>query len=143
TTASTPAMAAVIATGNMVEGLFGAWLVRRYAGGEYAFRHTAGILRFVGLAGFGATLVGPTVGVTAVVAGGGAPWPAYASIWLTWWLGDAAGAVIVTPLIVLWARPIDWNAARRRAGECAILLALLGVFGQLVFGWYPPHAVAG
>ena len=37
------------------------------------------------------------------------------AIWFTWWLGDAAGAVIVTPLIVLWWTNRSWGRAGRRA----------------------------
>ena len=57
---------------------------------------------------------------------------------MTWWLGDVAGALIVTPLIVIWAagpRPRDLG---RRWSE-AVLLGI-GIFaaGQLVFGgWLP------
>jgi len=27
----------------------------------------------------------------------------FVSIWLTWWLGDVAGALVITPAVVLWA----------------------------------------
>ena len=39
------------------------------------------------------------------------------SVWLTWWLGDLAGALLVTPVIVLWAaadlRRVSWPQAVR------------------------------
>ena len=28
----------------------------------------------------------------------------FISVWLTWWLGDFAGALVVTPVVVLWAK---------------------------------------
>jgi len=30
-------------------------------------------------------------------------WANFAAIWITWWLGDLAGALVITPVIVLWA----------------------------------------
>jgi diguanylate cyclase (GGDEF)-like protein/PAS domain S-box-containing protein len=59
------------------------------------------------------------------------------SIWLTWWLGDAAGVLIFTPLLLAWGRQlsVSWRPARLAEG---LLLSLVLVFTtQLVFGgWF-------
>src|SRR5262249_30077233 len=54
--------------------------------------------------------------------------------WLTWWLGDAAGAVIVAPVLLLWAleRKIDWSP--RDALERAVFISVLSVVAWVVFG---------
>ncbi len=128
-----------IATGNTLEGLVGAWLVERFAGGDRAFERTRDVFKFAALAGMGSTTVSATFGVTSLCLGGFAPWYAYPSIWLTWWLGDVVGDLVTGPLLILWwARPRQrWKG--RRSVEAALLLAsLLGV-GLLIFGgWLPP-----
>jgi len=140
--ASVPAVAALIATGNTLEGWGGAWLIRRFAGGTEAFLHTGGLLKFVFLAGLGATLISPTIGVTAITLGGGARWSEFAPVWLTWWMGDVCGALLVAPLVILWTRPVDWAFARRRLAEGALMFGILLVVAEAVFGWWRGHAVS-
>ncbi|MGB9466774.1 MAG: diguanylate cyclase, partial [Candidatus Acidiferrum sp.] len=55
-------------------------------------------------------------------------------IWCTWWLGDAVGAVTVTPLLLLWwENPrLRWN--RRQITELAFLFLGLFSTGWIVFG---------
>jgi signal transduction histidine kinase/CheY-like chemotaxis protein len=119
----------------------GAYLVQRFAGGTRAFERAPDFLRFV-LAGLLAGTVSATIGVASLVGTSHAAWSAASPIWLTWWLGDAAGAVIVAPLIVLWAVAPRLGPLRERAAEAALLLVILGVTGWLVFhlpalGAYP------
>ena len=52
-----------IAAGNTLEGLFGVWLVNRFAGGVAAFDRYQNVFRFA-VAVFCATIVSPTIGVT-------------------------------------------------------------------------------
>src|SRR5258706_1927370 len=50
-----------------------------------------------------ATPVSETIGVVTLSISGDAEWANFAPIWTTWWLGDLAGALVVTPVIVEWA----------------------------------------
>ncbi|MGE5179457.1 MAG: MASE1 domain-containing protein [Bacteroidota bacterium] len=124
---------AAIAVGNTLEALAGAWLVRRFAGGVAAFDRPRGILVYAASAAL-ATTVSPLVGVTALAAARAMPWHDYGPIWLTWWLGDVSGALVVAPFLVLWSRRrrISWSA--RRVGEAGALFACLVLVGSLVFG---------
>jgi len=123
-----------IAAGNTLEALVASWLVRRYAGGARAFENAEDTLRFVVLAGLVATAVSATVGVTSLAAGGYAAWAGYAAIWVTWWLGDASGAVIVAPLLLLWiANPKPGWRGRKLVEAALLLVAAVGV-GEVVFG---------
>ncbi len=79
-----------------------------------------------------------TCGVTRLVLGGFARWADYGNIWLTWWLGDVAGALVVAPVVLLWsANPrVPWN--RRQALEAAALGAALVIVSALAFGGFFP-----
>src|SRR5207248_1350596 len=94
-----------IAAGNTLEAVLGAYLVERFARGRDAFASTPDVFRFTALAGFGCTTVSATIGVTTLALAGYAAWHEYPSIWVTWWLGDASGALIFAPLIITWAAP--------------------------------------
>ena len=122
-----------IGAGNSLEAICGAWLINHFAGGTAAFDHYRTVFRFAGVILVG-TFISPTIGVTTLTLGGYAPWQEYAAIWLTWWLGDFSGAIIFTPVLVLWIvnpRRI-FNPERDR--EVAILVILLVVLSGFVFG---------
>ena len=95
----TPALA--IAVGNTLEGLVASYLVRRFAHGAAAFERARDIFRFAILAGLVSPMVSATIGTTTLRLAGYAPWADYGSIWLTWWVGDGAGALLFAPALVL------------------------------------------
>src|SRR3989442_76076 len=63
-----------IASGNTLEGLLGAFLVRWFANGLKVFDRARDIFTFGVLAGLGATAVSATVGGTTLWLGGDAGW---------------------------------------------------------------------
>jgi PAS domain S-box-containing protein len=122
-----------IATGNTLEGVVGAVLVNRFANGRNAFDNTRDTFKFFLLAGLFSTTVSATLGVGSLALGGHVPRDSFGAIWLTWWLGDLAGAIVVTPVLILWATsPRPWIASGR-AREALLLLASLVLVGAVVF----------
>src|SRR5688572_4108865 len=69
TSESVPA-SLMIAIGNTLEGLVGAYLVNRFANGREAFNRGNDIFRFVILAGLLSTTVSATLGTTTLVLNG-------------------------------------------------------------------------
>jgi PAS domain S-box-containing protein len=92
-----------IAAGNTLQALAGAYLVNRFAGGRAALGRGKGLTLFVLYAALVSTAISATAGVTSLCAAGFAPWSGYGHIWLTWWLGHALGALVVAPVLILWA----------------------------------------
>jgi len=134
TTAGSAATSLGIAIGNTLEGLVGVYLVQRFANGRSVFDRSRDVFTFVILAGIVSTAVSATLGVTVLCLGGFASWANYGPIWLTWWLGDAVGALVVTPPLVLWSMNprLRWNP--RQVLEIVILLLALLLVGLAVFG---------
>jgi signal transduction histidine kinase/ActR/RegA family two-component response regulator len=133
TTAGNLATSFGIATGNTLEAVCGAWLINRFAGGTRAFERPQDVFGFAFLAAM-STAVSPTFGVTSLALGGFADWANYAAVWMTWWMGDTTGDFVVAPLIILWAITPRWRWNRREAVEVILLLILLLVLGEMVFG---------
>src|SRR6266498_1931182 len=133
TTAGNVATSFAIATGNTLEALAGAWLVNRFAGGRNFFERPQGVFKFA-LAAAISTIISPAFGVTSLALAGFADWANYGAIWLTWWLGDATGDLVFTPLVLLWsvASKRRWN--KREAAEVGALLLLLVLLSGIVFG---------
>jgi len=130
-----------IASGNTLEALCGAWLVNRFAGGARVFDRPQDVFKFA-LAALIGTTVSPTFGVSSLAAGGFAQWSSYWPVWLTWWLGDASGVLVIAPLLLLWSVPATqrkWN--QKQVLEVSVLLLLLVVLAETVFGgWLPISA---
>src|SRR2546427_914717 len=133
-TAGSVATSIGIAIGNTLEGHLGADLVRRFANGRNVFDRSRDVFKFVLLASLFSTTVSPTIGVTSLTLAGYAHWRDYGSIWFTWWLGDAVGALIVGPILVLWCARggVPWSRARLLEGVG--LLAGVITVSVLVFG---------
>ena len=114
TTAGSIATSLAIGVGNTTEGLLGAYLINRLSDGKATFETPAGVARFA-FVSFLPTAVCATIGVISLALGGLADTATLGSVWLTWWLGDLAGALLVTPVIVLWwAAAADIRSSNRR-----------------------------
>ena len=92
-----------IACGNTLEAVIAGYLVRHWAEGEQVFDTPIGVTKFT-LISLAATLVSATIGVSSLTVAGYAEMSSFISVWPTWWLGDFAGALVVTPVVVLWAK---------------------------------------
>ncbi|HEU5321005.1 MAG TPA: MASE1 domain-containing protein, partial [Methylomirabilota bacterium] len=125
TTVGSMAASLGIATGNTLEAVVGAALVTRFAGGRRAVDRAPDIFKLALLAGLLSTTISATFGVTALVLGGFASPVDYGSVWLTWWLGDAAGDVIVAPAILLLSDRRGLGRLRERPVEAVLLLAAI------------------
>jgi signal transduction histidine kinase len=126
-----------IAAGNTLEALGGAWVVYRFAGGVRVFDRAQGVFKFA-LAAILSTLLSPTIGLTGLALAGFADWNNYTAIWMTWWLGDIAGDLVVAPLILLWSIEPRWRLNREDTLEVGALLLLLVILAETVFGgWFP------
>jgi len=122
-----------IATGNTLEALLAAWGINRFANGARAFERARNTFRFVLIAAVLSTVVSATFGVTSLTLGGFAEWNRYPAIWLTWWLGDAVGDLIVAPfLLILMTEPYPELKPKRVVEAAALLLSMI-LPGYLIF----------
>jgi len=135
-TAGSAASSLGIAAGNTLEALVAVYLVNRFAHGRQVFDRLRDTLKFALFAGVVAPSVSATVGVTTLASLGYADWSRYGPVWITWWLGDMGGAIVVAPLLVLWGvnpRP-GWSG--RQTLEVGLLLLALFAVGAVVFGGF-------
>ncbi len=140
-TAGSVATSLGIAAGNTLEGLVGAYLVMRFANGRSVFDRAQDIFKFAVLAAMVSTTLSATCGVTSLSLAGFAEWSNYKSIWLTWWLGDAAGDLVVAPLVILWSLSPRVRWSRGRVLEAGLLILCLFLVGQAVFGVVLPFNI--
>jgi signal transduction histidine kinase len=123
--------AAAIALGNTLEALVGAWLINRWCNGRETFATTTGVAKFA-LVCVLSTIISATVGIGSLLFSGNAPTP-LAMTWMTWWLGDLAGALVVAPFIVLWAAGNLHSLERAQWGEFGTIVAATIAVGIIAF----------
>ncbi|OYW00304.1 MAG: hypothetical protein B7Z61_13485, partial [Acidobacteria bacterium 37-71-11] len=128
-----------LAASNVAQVLLAVWLLKRFAGFRNPMERVRDVL---GLAVFGSlltTAAGAAVGVGAHVALSSVPVAAAGTFWLTWWLADAIGVLLLTPAILTWA---SWKAVRfsaRRVAEGGALAVTLVVVTLMVFTGHLHH----
>jgi signal transduction histidine kinase len=71
--------------------------------------------------------------VLTLAIAGSVPWPEFGQNWVTWWLGDATGIVIVTPLLLCWNEPRagDGRTERQLFGALLVLFTALASAANL------------
>jgi integral membrane sensor domain MASE1 len=122
-----------IALGNSLECLVTAHLINRWSDGIRTFDTPVGVTRFAAISLASGPLVSATIGVGSLVLAGFAERQNFGSVWLTWWLGDATGALVITPVIVLWlATPLRAGATERIGESAAVFLVTIAV-GLIAF----------
>src|SRR5262245_54718528 len=102
-TASSILTSLAIASGNTLEAVIAVYLVRLWGEGEQVFDTPNGVIKFA-LISLAATLVSATIGVSSLTLAGYAEIGRFTTVWLTWWFGDLAGALVVAPVVVLWTK---------------------------------------
>src|SRR2546425_3411054 len=140
-TTSIPIVAATgIASGNTIEAMLAAYLLRSRAGQHLALDDLRGVRTLVGVAATVGALASAAVGVTTLwlahVVPGAGVWSALS----LWWAGDYLGALVVAPVFLTWlawAGPAGGPIGRRTAVELSLLvggavLATMAIFGGLL-----------
>ncbi len=140
TTAGTLETSAVIAAGNTLEAIVGGFLIGRWSGGANTFTTPAQVAKFALISVGPATVISASIGVTVLCLAGLADWAKFSPIWITWWLGDAAGALVVTPAIVLWAQSQRKSFTRGELLSIAAVLSLTVAVGFIAFSPMLPRS---
>jgi signal transduction histidine kinase len=108
-------------TGNMLEIIVGAVLLRRLIGPKAALDRADEIIgMLVALAT--ATAISAVVGTLSMLAGGVIEPSEAATFCRTWWLGDTAGGLIALPLILTWAGDFRGSCRRMCTWEGGLLI---------------------
>ncbi|MCI0528676.1 MAG: MASE1 domain-containing protein, partial [Nitrospira sp.] len=130
-----------IGVGSTLQALLGASLIQRVIGSRHPIDRPQDVFKFVGIEVF-SCLVASTFGVTSLSFAGFTSWDAYAYTWWTWYLGDFTGVLIVTPLLLTFSQ-LPWvRWGPRRLAEAVLVLMLLLITSETIFGEQSQVAVA-
>jgi len=127
-----PALHAVgMGIGNALGPLAGAALFTK-RGFDPQLRRLRDLIALIAASVVIGTAISATFGVTTLSFAGVHAWSSVATAWLIWWLGDAMGVLLITPLLVT-SRKIILELGRRRLAEFLLLVILATVSSVALF----------
>lgn len=131
----TPVSAIGITIGNTLEAWVGAVLLERSLAFRPSLDRMRDVAALLGAGGLLASAIGATIGVTALWLGDGLAGQNALRLAVTWWRGDFAGIVVLTPILLLirTGSPAWSELASRK--EFWIVSILLLVVCIVAFGW--------
>ena len=123
--------------GNTLEALAGAYLIHRFTGTRNPFEKSTDVLAFIAFGALISTTISATIG-TATFCLSISEWRGFASIWLTWWLGDAVGAIVLVPLAMTYKGSKDAVLKLPpMAGNLALVASIVAVTYIVLLMRYP------
>jgi|WetSurMetagenome_2_1015567.scaffolds.fasta_scaffold00239_21 PAS domain S-box-containing protein len=121
------------AAGNTLEALIGAYLVHRFTGTRNPFGRSSDVFAFIIFGALISTTISATIG-TATFCLSVSEWTNSLSIWLTWWMGDAAGAIIMVPLVMTF-KGFD-AAGWKKLRPMAVKLLIWALIGAVCYSMF-------
>lgn len=121
-----------MALGNTLEALCGFLLLKHIVDFHNAIDRTQDVLGLL-LASIFSTAISATIGTTTLMVINADVVQRLGAIWLTWWIGDLLGALVVAPLLLVWVSASPFRIGKRVYLEEGILLMLLAMVTWYVF----------
>ncbi len=129
-----------LAVGNTIEALLAVFILKRLFNLHNELDRVQDVIALIIVSLF-CTTIGASIGSTTLMILGFSRWQDFWPIWLTWWIGDLLGALVIAPLLLAWFSPNSIHPKRRIYIEGGMLLVLLVVITWFVFSSLPPIGV--
>jgi integral membrane sensor domain MASE1 len=120
------------AAGATVAAMTGAFLLHRIANFHSSLSRLSDVLSLIVLGGFSSSIVSASIGVSVLYATHVHAYSGLATAWLIYWLGDATGVLLVTPIALRFTDFLKLREQARMA-ELTILLLLVATTCLVVF----------
>src|SRR5262249_39901783 len=122
-----------VAAGNTLEAIVGGYLVNAWSQGRKTFDTAAAVAKFAVVALGPSAMIGAIVGAGSLSLAGDLDGGNFIAIGATWWLRDAAGALVITPVVVLWAIEDFRGFNLDKALACGATIAAATAVGLIAF----------
>jgi len=121
-----------ITIGNTLEALVAVYFLKKFVGLHTELDRIQDVvgLLLVSLAG---TTIGASIGTITLMLTGNGAWQNFWAIWVTWWIGDLLGALVVAPVLLIWIPLLNVRLKKRVFFEAGILIILLAIVTWFVF----------
>ncbi len=115
-----------IAAGAVIQALFSAFLIHRFAGFPTTLDNLSNVFRIMALGGPVGCLINASVGVTILLLSDILSLDNFIQSWWTWYLGDFIGVIIIIPLVVVSS--LELRYVQMRAKLAVAIPVCLAIF---------------
>ena len=119
--------------GTVLAALVGAWLIRRWSRGRRMFATASSVARFAIICLVPIAMISSSIALAGFVLADQSGFPNTVVTWLTWWLADAAGTLLIVPAIVLWGMMPLGSSSKWDILESIAVFALAGLIGIVAY----------
>jgi integral membrane sensor domain MASE1 len=119
-----------MAIANTIEALAAAWLLKKLLFNN-SLKRIRDVISLVLASSIG-TVLSATVGTITVILVSNSTVPFF-TLWLTWWVGNFLGCLVVAPLLLTWYSSNLRSLSRREMLEAIFVLALLTLVTLYIF----------
>jgi PAS domain S-box-containing protein len=116
--------------GTLLAAFAGTWLISRWSNGHQMLGTPSNIAKFAIICFAPTTIISSTIALAGFILANPPGFSDSLVTWLTWWLADAAGTLVIAPVLMLWATmPLrsfsKWNLVE--LVTVSILVSIIGI----------------
>jgi signal transduction histidine kinase len=126
--------------GNTLEALAIAYFLKRLVNFHTDISRVQDVIYLL-IGSFFGTMISASVGTLTLMLTDLGEWEFFQTIWTTWWIGDLLGALVITPVLLVWFKHPPFLTRRSIYIESTLQLTFLGLITWYVFSNQPPGGV--
>jgi PAS domain S-box-containing protein len=124
----------IIGLGASGEAIFGAYFLHKFTKSKDPFYQIKNIFIFIVFSSGVSSLISATCGTLTVILSDLSTWNQFNETFLTWWLGDAIGILVITPILILFSTLSSNRFHPKLMGEGIFLVIALVAICKITFG---------
>ena len=122
-----------IGIGTLLAAFAGTWLISHWSNGRQTFGTPSGIAKFAIISFAPTTIISSTIVLAGFILANKLNFSDSVATWSTWWLADAAGTLVIAPVVVLWAMMPLRNSSKWNLLESVAVSVLVSVIGIVAY----------
>src|SRR4051794_6940236 len=122
-----------VGLGTLLAAFAGTWLINRWSNGHQTFGTPSSIAKFAIISFAPTTMISSAIALAAFILSNKISFSDSIVTWVTWWLADAAGTLVIAPVVVLWAIMPVVSLSKWNVMESAAVSTLVSVIGIVAY----------
>jgi PAS domain S-box-containing protein len=122
-----------VGIGTLLATFAGTWLIGRWSDGRQTFGTPSSIAKFAIIAFAPTTMISSAIALAGFILADQPGFSDSVVTWSTWWLADAAGTLVVAPVVVLWAMMPLRSFSKWNLLEAVAVFILVSVIGIVAY----------
>jgi len=124
---------------TLLAAFAGTWLISRWSNGRQTFGTPSGIAKCAIISFAPTAMISSTIAVAGFILANKLSFSDPVVTWVTWWLADAAGTLVIAPVVVLWAMvPLGsfskWDLLESVAVSILVIVIGIVAYSPLIGG---------